>query len=57
METWQEVTVHVHRDAQEAVSHVLIETGSQGVAIADSETILGKRTALGSYTQMWSSLT
>ncbi|HFX5581989.1 TPA: 50S ribosomal protein L11 methyltransferase [Streptococcus pyogenes] len=47
METWQEVTVHVHRDAQEAVSHVLIETGSQGVAIADSADYIGQKDRFG----------
>lgn len=56
METWQEVTVHVHRDAQEAVSHVLIETGSQGVAIADSADYIEQKDRFGCYTQMWSSL-
>ncbi|MFX3801931.1 50S ribosomal protein L11 methyltransferase, partial [Streptococcus suis] len=33
MNSWQEVTIHVHRDAEEAVSTLMIETGSQGVAI------------------------
>ncbi|HER2255065.1 TPA: 50S ribosomal protein L11 methyltransferase [Streptococcus pyogenes] len=47
METWQEVTVHVHRDAQEAVSYVLIETGSQGVAIADSADYIGQKDRFG----------
>ncbi|HER6567363.1 TPA: 50S ribosomal protein L11 methyltransferase [Streptococcus pyogenes] len=47
METWQEVTVHVHRDAQEAVSNLLIETGSQGVAIADSADYIGQKDRFG----------
>ena len=36
METWQEVTIRVNREAEEVVSNLLIELGSQGVAIADS---------------------
>lgn len=47
METWQEVTVQVHRDAQEAVSNLLIETGSQGVAIADSADYIGQEDRFG----------
>lgn len=47
METWQEVTVHVHRDAQEAVSNLLIETGSQGVAIEDSADYIGQKDRFG----------
>ncbi|WP_173479967.1 50S ribosomal protein L11 methyltransferase, partial [Streptococcus equi] len=47
METWQEVTVHVHRDAQEAVSNLLIETGSQGVAITDSADYIGQEDRFG----------
>lgn len=47
METWQEVTVHVHRDAQEAVSNLLIETGSQGVAISDSADYIGQKDRFG----------
>ncbi|MGT2933538.1 50S ribosomal protein L11 methyltransferase [Streptococcus catagoni] len=41
MNTWQELTVTVHREAEEAVSNILIETGSQGVAIDDSADYLG----------------
>ena len=29
MTNWQELTIHVHRDAEEAVSNLMIETGSQ----------------------------
>lgn len=47
METWQEVMVQVHRDAQEAVSNLLIETGSQGVAIADSADYIGQEDRFG----------
>lgn len=47
METWQEVTVQVHRDAQEAVSNLLIETGSQGVAISDSADYIGQEDRFG----------
>ncbi|WP_159564496.1 50S ribosomal protein L11 methyltransferase [Streptococcus halichoeri] len=47
METWQEVTVHVHRDAHEATSNILIEAGSQGVAIADSADYIGQEDRFG----------
>ena len=36
MDKWQEVRVTVAREAQEAVANLLIELGSQGVAIDDS---------------------
>ncbi len=36
MDKWQELTVEVLRDAEEAASNILIELGSQGVAIDDS---------------------
>ncbi|WP_371130747.1 50S ribosomal protein L11 methyltransferase [Streptococcus didelphis] len=42
MDKWQELTVRVHRDAQEAVSNMLIEAGSQGVLINDSADYLGQ---------------
>ncbi|MGT2722300.1 50S ribosomal protein L11 methyltransferase [Streptococcus porcinus] len=42
MNTWQELTVTIHRDAEEAVSNILIEAGSQGVAISDSADYLGQ---------------
>ena len=36
MDTWQELTIEVKREAEEAASNILIELGSQGVAIDDS---------------------
>lgn len=42
MNTWQELRVTVHREAEEAVSNLLIELGAQGVAIEDSADYLGK---------------
>ena len=42
METWQEVTIRVNREAEEVVSNLLIELGSQGVAIADSADYVGQ---------------
>ncbi|WP_303973160.1 50S ribosomal protein L11 methyltransferase [Streptococcus merionis] len=47
MNTWQELTVCVNREAEEAVSDLLIETGSQGVAIADTADYLGKEDLFG----------
>ncbi|EHI70877.1 50S ribosomal protein L11 methyltransferase [Streptococcus ictaluri] len=47
MNAWQEVTVQVHRDAEEAVSNLLIETGSQGVAISDSADYIGQEDRFG----------
>ena len=41
MNKWQELTVEVLRDAEEAASNILIELGSQGVAIDDSADYLG----------------
>ena len=41
MDKWQELTVEVLRDAEEAASNILIELGSQGVAIDDSADYLG----------------
>ncbi|KXT83356.1 Ribosomal protein L11 methyltransferase [Streptococcus sp. DD11] len=41
MNTWQELTIEVHREAEEAASNILIESGSQGVAIDDSADYLG----------------
>ena len=42
METWQELKVTVKREGEELVSNLLIELGTQGVAIEDSfeETVL-----------------
>ena len=36
MNTWQELTITVSREAEEAVSNILIDLGCQGVAIDDS---------------------
>ena len=47
MNTWNELTVHVNREAEEAVSNLLIETGSQGVAISDSADYLGQEDRFG----------
>ncbi|WP_019787497.1 50S ribosomal protein L11 methyltransferase, partial [Streptococcus sobrinus] len=41
MDKWQELTVAVNREAQEAVANILVESGSQGVAIEDSADYLG----------------
>lgn len=41
MNTWQELTISVSREAEEAVSNILIDLGSQGVAIDDSADYLG----------------
>ena len=42
MDTWQELTIEVKREAEEAASNILIELGSQGVAIDDSADYLGQ---------------
>lgn len=47
MNSWQELTIHVHRDAEEAVSNLMIETGSQGVAISDSADYIGQEDRFG----------
>ncbi len=47
MDKWQELTIHVHRDAEEAVSSLMIETGSQGVAISDSADYVGQEDRFG----------
>lgn len=47
METWQEVTITVNREAEEVVSNLLIELGSQGVAIADSADYVGQEDRYG----------
>ncbi len=41
MDKWQELTVAVNREAQEAVANILVDSGSQGVAIEDSADYLG----------------
>lgn len=42
MDKWQELTVEVLREAEEAASNILIELWSQGVAIDDSADYLGR---------------
>lgn len=42
MDKWQELTVEILREAEEAASNILIELGSQGVAIDDSADYLGR---------------
>ncbi|MCW1060114.1 MULTISPECIES: 50S ribosomal protein L11 methyltransferase [Streptococcus] len=42
MNTWQELTITVSREAEEVVSNILIDLGSQGVAIDDSADYLGQ---------------
>ncbi|MGT2951127.1 ribosomal protein L11 methyltransferase [Streptococcus cuniculi] len=44
---WNELTIHILREAEEAVSNLLIETGSQGVAIADSADYIGQEDRFG----------
>ena len=46
MDTWQELTIEVKREAEEAASNILIELGSQGVAIDDSADYLGRSTSM-----------
>ncbi|MGT2948527.1 50S ribosomal protein L11 methyltransferase [Streptococcus devriesei] len=36
MNNWQELTITINREAEEAASNILVESGSQGVAIDDS---------------------
>lgn len=47
MNTWQELTIMVRREAEEAVSNILIDLGSQGVAIDDSADYLGEAGPFG----------
>ena len=47
MDTWQELTIEVKREAEEAVSNILIDLGSQGVAIDDSADYLGEAGPFG----------
>ncbi len=49
MNTWQELSIHVHRDAEEAVSNLLIEAGSSGVAISDSADYIGQEDRFGEH--------
>ncbi len=57
MNSWQELTIHVHRDAEEAVSNLMIETGSQGWRLATQLTMWGRRTVSANSIPRWSSLT
>ncbi|EHJ53144.1 50S ribosomal protein L11 methyltransferase [Streptococcus macacae] len=50
MDKWQELTVTVNREAEEAASNILIESGSQGVAIDDSADYLG---SIGKYGELF----
>ena len=50
MNTWQELTITVNREAEEAASNILIELGSQGVAIDDSADYLG---SVGKYGELF----
>ena len=50
MDTWQELTIEVHREAEEAAANILIESGCQGVAIDDSADYLGQ---VGIYGEMF----
>lgn len=47
MEIWKELTVAVARQAEEIVSNILIELGSQGVAIEDSADYLKEESPFG----------
>lgn len=50
MDKWQELTITVNREAEEAASNILIELGSQGVAIDDSADYLG---SVGKYGELF----
>ncbi|MGT2959983.1 50S ribosomal protein L11 methyltransferase [Streptococcus caballi] len=50
MNAWQELTITVNREAEEAASNILIECGSQGVAIDDSADYLGQ---VGKYGELF----
>ena len=47
MNTWQELTITVSREAEEAVSNILIDLGGRGVAIDDSADYLGEAGPFG----------
>ncbi|MDQ0222866.1 50S ribosomal protein L11 methyltransferase [Streptococcus moroccensis] len=47
MNNWQELTITINREAEEMVSNLLIETGSQGVAISDTADYLDKEDHFG----------
>ncbi|EMC47927.1 ribosomal protein L11 methyltransferase [Streptococcus mutans SA38] len=50
MDKWQELTITVNREAEETASNILIELGSQGVAIDDSADYLG---SVGKYGELF----
>ncbi|MGT2930065.1 50S ribosomal protein L11 methyltransferase [Streptococcus dentasini] len=50
MNNWQELTITVNREAEEAASNILVESGSQGVAIDDSADYLGP---IGKYGELF----
>ncbi|MBY5034193.1 50S ribosomal protein L11 methyltransferase [Streptococcus gallolyticus] len=47
MNAWQELTIMVNREAEEAASNILIELGSAGVAIDDSADYIGQEDRFG----------
>lgn len=47
MSTWKELTIQVLREAEEAASNILIESGSQGVMINDSADYIGQEDRFG----------
>lgn len=47
MDKWQELTIEIRREAEEAVSNILIEAGASGVAIDDSADYIGKEDLFG----------
>ena len=49
MDKWQELTIEVNREVEEAASNILIESGSQGVAIDDSADYLENADRLVSF--------
>lgn len=47
MNAWKELTITVNREAEEAASNILIESGSAGVAIDDSADYIGQEDRFG----------
>lgn len=47
MEKWQELTIEVAREVEEAASNILIEAGAGGVAIADTADYVNKEDLFG----------
>lgn len=47
MNAWKELTLKINREAEEAVSNLLIEAGSQGVAISDTADYLDRENRFG----------